>query len=299
MLSPLIDWLDLSPGLQELYAVDGSSLVQAHPHDFEKDDDSNFHIDFLTVATNARAWNYNIKQSTRHEVKVTAGKIIPAMATTTSAICGMVDIEFCKLVLGLQHSMGSSPFLNCNFDLAVPTFNAFRPFDAKRHESPLGQFCSWDIMDVRETEAPTLEALVDVLTRRYGQQVEKVVVHTGVHGKIGKVLYEASDRKKLGWSLGVSEDGKCLVAGGSVMTDSLWKSDLLSIQAKLPTANPGGPVHKQFLANIASYSKSIDTAKLQFSTMLSGSVKDAYAAKCRPEDSHEAQECAPSPYMHI
>jgi len=175
--------------------------------------------------------------------------------------------------------MGSSPFLNCNFDLAVPTFNAFRPFDAERHESPLGQFCSWDVMDGRETEAPTLEALVDVLTRRYGQQVQKVVVHTGVHGKIGKVLYEASDRKQLGWSLGVSEDGKCLVAGGSVMTDSLWNSDLLSIHAKLPTANPGGPMHKHFLANIDSYSKSLNTAKLQLSTIFSDSVLDPMKLK--------------------
>ena len=65
-----------------------------------------------------RSWNYDIKPSARHAVKVTAGKIIPALATTTAMVCGLVDIEFCKLVLGLQ-SQGSDKFLNSNVSLCV------------------------------------------------------------------------------------------------------------------------------------------------------------------------------------
>ena len=53
----------------------------------------NFHIDFLTIASNLRAWNYNIKATPRHAVKVTAGRIIPALATTTAMVCGLVDHE--------------------------------------------------------------------------------------------------------------------------------------------------------------------------------------------------------------
>lgn len=122
-------------------AADTSKLQPAQPQEFEKDgksllsycfvscrlnivsncfqinvfhaDDLNFHIDFLTAATNMRSWNYNIKASARHSVKVTAGRIIPALATTTAMVCGLVDIEFCKLVLGLQ-SQGSDKFLNSN-----------------------------------------------------------------------------------------------------------------------------------------------------------------------------------------
>ena len=97
----------------ELYKVDSSKLQPAQPQEFEKDDDLNFHIDFLTTATNMRSWNYDIKASARHTVKVTAGRIIPALATTTALVCGLVDIEFCKLVLGLQ-SHGSEKFLNSN-----------------------------------------------------------------------------------------------------------------------------------------------------------------------------------------
>ena len=58
----------------DLYKVDTSKLQPAQPAEFEKDDDLNFHIDFLTTATNMRSWNYDIKASPRHTVKVTAGR---------------------------------------------------------------------------------------------------------------------------------------------------------------------------------------------------------------------------------
>ena len=36
--------------------------------DFEKDDDSNFHMDFITAASNLRAENYSIPPADRHKV---------------------------------------------------------------------------------------------------------------------------------------------------------------------------------------------------------------------------------------
>jgi len=112
----------------ELYKIDTSKLQPAQPAEFEKDDDLNFHIDFLTASTNMRSWNYDIKASARHTVKVTAGKIIPALATTTAMVCGLVDIEYCKLVLGLQ-SQGIDKFLNSNINLAAGSgnFTTFAP----------------------------------------------------------------------------------------------------------------------------------------------------------------------------
>ena len=60
---------DLNHLKESLKSIDVTSLIKAHPHDFEKDDDSNFHIDYLTAATNLRAWNYSIKASERDTVK--------------------------------------------------------------------------------------------------------------------------------------------------------------------------------------------------------------------------------------
>jgi ubiquitin-activating enzyme E1 len=67
------------------------------PVDFEKDDDTNHHIDFITAASNLRARNYKITEADRHKTKLIAGKIIPAIATTTALAVGLVCLELYKV----------------------------------------------------------------------------------------------------------------------------------------------------------------------------------------------------------
>ena len=104
---------------------------------FEKDDDKNFHIDYMTHAANLRAWNYNIAASTRQTVRVTAGKILPALVTTTAMITGLQCLEFCKYMMGLQY-LDQSAFRNWNINLGTSTFNSFDSSDppAIRHGLP-------------------------------------------------------------------------------------------------------------------------------------------------------------------
>ena len=40
------------------------------PAEFEKDDDTNFHIDFIVATSNSRAENYSIAPADRHKSKV-------------------------------------------------------------------------------------------------------------------------------------------------------------------------------------------------------------------------------------
>ena len=64
--------------------------------EFEKDDDTNSHIDFIATVSNLRAQNYHIKPISNFEVKGIAGKIIPALSTTTSVISGLACLEYFK-----------------------------------------------------------------------------------------------------------------------------------------------------------------------------------------------------------
>jgi ubiquitin-activating enzyme E1-like protein 2 len=87
------------------------------PEEFEKDVDENHHIDFITAGSNIRAIQYGIEYADRLKTKKIAGKIIPAMATTTAAVSGLVSIELIKVILGLQNL---SVYKNAWLNLALP-----------------------------------------------------------------------------------------------------------------------------------------------------------------------------------
>ena len=61
------------------------------PAEFEKDDDANGHIDFITSASNLRATMYHIEPADRFKTKRIAGRIVLAIATTTAAVAGLVS----------------------------------------------------------------------------------------------------------------------------------------------------------------------------------------------------------------
>jgi len=76
--------------------------VKVNVVDFEKDDDSNHHIDWVAACANLRARNYEINEGTRHKIKMIAGKIIPAIATSTALIVGVSGMELLKYLMGVD-----------------------------------------------------------------------------------------------------------------------------------------------------------------------------------------------------
>jgi Ubiquitin-activating enzyme active site/ThiF family len=92
-----------------------------NPADFEKDDDLNFHIAFVTATANLRCDNYTISRTDFQACKVIAGKIIAAIATTTAAVCGLVILELFKLVL----KKPTVAYMNRAIGLAVNSYTSF------------------------------------------------------------------------------------------------------------------------------------------------------------------------------
>lgn len=102
----------------------GKKINVVNPVEFEKDDDTNYHIDFVTSLANRRAINYSIDHKDKHTTKGIAGKIIPAIATTTSVVSGLVSLETYKLIYGSIYSDYNNldKYRYGSFNLAIQSF---------------------------------------------------------------------------------------------------------------------------------------------------------------------------------
>lgn len=144
------------------------------PLEFEKDDDTNFHMDYVTAVSNLRARNYRIKELDKHHTKQVAGKIIPAIATTTALVSGLVSLELYKL---LQNRPVES-FRNAFLNLAIPIFALSEPVPPATFEHQDNVWSIWDKVDIRGPKS--LKDFVDHFEKTYEVDVSMISYGTSI-----------------------------------------------------------------------------------------------------------------------
>ncbi len=132
--------------------------------DFEKDDDRNFHIDFVFSAANLRAVAYEIPTVSRLQSKLIAGKIIPAIVTTTAVVAGLVCLELYKLALNKKKL---EDYRNCFCNLAIPVFNMAEAVPPVKYQFRGKTFTTWDHVEIREGDL-TVAQLIEVFKAKHG-----------------------------------------------------------------------------------------------------------------------------------
>ncbi|CAM9268613.1 unnamed protein product [Heterosigma akashiwo] len=150
------------------------------PVDFDKDLDD--HMTLIAATSNLRARNYAIPEADLHRSRLIAGKIIPAISTTTALVAGLVCLELYKVVLRRRVREGGvfqggkplAAYKNGFANLALPLFAFSEPQPPAKTTGRLRgrewEWSAWDRIDVRLGDV-TLKQFLDHFQDELGLEV--------------------------------------------------------------------------------------------------------------------------------
>ncbi len=77
----------------EKYLSEKHCKINFKPIQYEKDTNDINQINYISYTSNLRAKNYNINNLDKMKIKIIAGKIMPALITSTSSVAGLLALQ--------------------------------------------------------------------------------------------------------------------------------------------------------------------------------------------------------------
>ncbi len=125
-------------------------------------------------------------------VKIKAGRIVPALATTTAAIAGLQTLELLKYLKGCKLEEHRNSFMN----LAVPSLMMSEPGPAPKTKLKEGlEVTLWDRWEVEGTAQITLGEVLSKVENDKGLQARDVFVN-GVPVFLYALHHKDENKKK-------------------------------------------------------------------------------------------------------
>ena len=191
---------------EELKKLDKSKVDanKINAEEFEKDHDENGHIDFIHSSANLRSRNYEIVECDRPTTKITAGKIIPTIMTTTATVAGQVAMQLYTLI----HTHENKYLRNLFFNLATNYYLFQEPSppilnEDKTDEEEGGPLkCipnKWTIWDRLEMKGPkTCQEFLDEMFQKYGIKIDMLIANGEIiMSSLDEESFEKNKNKKI------------------------------------------------------------------------------------------------------
>jgi ubiquitin-activating enzyme E1 len=109
----------------------------------------------------------------KHTTKKIAGRIIPAIATTTALVSGLVGIEFYKVLMGIKGD--SQIYRNTFINLAIPFIGYNKPREVIKEKIGTFEYSIWDNFEYNNI---TMGELIEIFKERYN--IELISVSAGM-----------------------------------------------------------------------------------------------------------------------
>lgn len=114
---------------------------------------------------NLRAINYKLDPMDWITTKLKAGRIVPALATTTSCVAGLQTLEICKYLKKIKIDQMKNAYLN----LAVPSLQMSEPGEVKKIKITEKLTVSlWDRWEIECNDQVTFGDVYKTLNEKYG-----------------------------------------------------------------------------------------------------------------------------------